>query len=68
MGDDEIPNTVTIGKKWVEAMKKMQVSADQGYSSPLMSHEEKMRERYPAVNEAWERYKVILRLYETNNE
>jgi hypothetical protein len=61
-------NPLVIGKAWAKMMEsKKAINSDlSGYYLP-QEEEHAIREKHPAVKEAWERYQVILKLYETQN-
>ena len=60
MNDDELFDSIGV------LYREMKKRKHEKNSFPSKSHEEKMREAFPSLQDAWERYQVILKLCMTD--
>lgn len=70
MGDDDEDDIYQYGQTAMEKLMKMHIKINSdasNYYAPInpMSAEEELREQYPILQEAWEKYQAILKLVKT---
>ena len=72
MGDDEEDDIYKYGQEAMQSLMKMhiKINADPSdyYFPDAVSEEKLLRDKYPTLQDAWEKYQAILKLVTTEEE